>query len=1205
MAALTASLRTRFVSDSLHALLSRLKPSRFRNLMHRVVCFFTGHPVDVASGKVMTEFVDIELPGPMPLKIERIYSSAFASRGGPLGHGWSFSLNQAIWRERGKVVLLAEDGREIEFDTFEFPDHQIRAGQSVYNPIERLTLCCDPGEVWRVIDHEGVIRQFGPVAGRPAGMAMLYRIRSRCGFHEISYFYDDAGRLAWVRDSGGRMIGVVHDGQGRVSELHLPKPQGEGFYCHRRYVYDGEGDLVEVVDSLGKSWRFAYVTHLLTQETDRNGLSFYFAYDGLGEDAWCVRTWGDGGIYDHVLSYDKRKHVTWVTNSLGYTTQYHMNLVGQVVKVVDPLGGETKYEYDPVTLNRLKEIDALGNAVKYSYDRRGNIVRIENPDGASMSFIYHDKQNLCLQVIDVRGGVWMRDYDGFGQCVAQRNPLGHFTRFHWRAGKVDKIEYGDSGVVRFDYDNAQNLVRVIGPTGADLYIERDGLGRSQRTWTQGCMSEERNYDAESNVTSVRNAIGIERRFTHDAENNIICASDGARMVTMRYGGYYRLVERREGCRVERFSFNSEDNLIAMVNTAGERSWIDLDERGLPIMERTFDGRAIQYERDPIGRVTGVRSPSGNTMAMVYDSSGRVISEIYSDGNVHAYAYDPDDMLREARNENGVVIFERDALGRLVCESFRPNDEDAVWVRSEYQTDGARVSLESSFGAKQWIERDFAGHPVEVTVDAGIRWNARFERDPRGWETARTQDGSVAQYWKRDATGRPVERYIYVAHQLTRQETYSWSGDDRVAEIFDSEHGRYSMMHDNSGRLLGWRSEQSADFRFIDENGRVFRNLNSEDRDYGPGGRLDRDRQLVVVHDADGQRIEQAKPEGKLRLSYDARGWLRKVERDEKVTVIFEYDALGRRICKRACGPDDATIHAVRWIWDGEFPIHEIQDGQEPITWVYEPERWSAIAKIQGNESRSILTNLAGAPAELYDTKTRHRCWQMRLDMFGSATVVGNPHECLLRWPGQYADVETGLYYNRYRYYDPETGLYVTPDPLGLAAGSRIWSYVDDPILWIDPLGLCDFLALFRGTTAGYPGNPGVQLARRTPTSTNPAIATIFATQASQHGNGVLHILSPSDLTGIRTGPGNVLAHLEAEVVVHALPRQVRNRATTTITADAARRVLADMGIHVPAAISDIAALDRAVRNAPYMSNNQIRKFLRRASEHNTNPKCGR
>jgi hypothetical protein len=68
---------------------------------------------------------------------------------------------------------------------------------------------------------------------------------------------------------------------------------------------------------------------------------------------------------------------------------------------------------------------------------------------------------------------------------------------------------------------------------------------------------------------------------------------------------------------------------------------------------------------------------------------------------------------------------------------------------------------------------------------------------------------------------------------------------------------------------------------------------------------------------------------------------------------------------------------------------------------------------------------------------------------------------------------------------------------------------------------------------------------------------------------------------------------------------VSNRATVTITVDAARQILADMGIDVPRFLRDAAALDAAIRQAPHMSNNQIRRFLRRASEQNTNPKCFR
>ncbi len=123
--------------------------------------------------------------------------------------------------ERGKVVLLAEDGREIEFDTFDFPGHRIEPGQRIYNPIERLTLHCKSDELWLVVDPLGQSREYAAVPGRRDGRAMLQRIRSRCGYHEIRFAYDDRGWLEWVVDSCGRTIRLQTDEQGRVTELHL------------------------------------------------------------------------------------------------------------------------------------------------------------------------------------------------------------------------------------------------------------------------------------------------------------------------------------------------------------------------------------------------------------------------------------------------------------------------------------------------------------------------------------------------------------------------------------------------------------------------------------------------------------------------------------------------------------------------------------------------------------------------------------------------------------------------------------------------------------------------------------------------------------------------------------------------------------------------------------------------------------------------
>ena len=65
---------------------------------------------------------------------------------------------------------------------------------------------------------------------------------------------------------------------------------------------------------------------------------------------------------------------------------------------------------------------------------------------------------------------------------------------------------------------------------------------------------------------------------------------------------------------------------------------------------------------------------------------------------------------------------------------------------------------------------------------------------------------------------------------------------------------------------------------------------------------------------------------------------------------------------------------------------------------------------------------------------------------------GKP-ECNLRFQGQWYDPESGLHYNRYRYYDPQTAQYLSPDPIGLAGGLTPQAYVHDTNAWVDPLGL--------------------------------------------------------------------------------------------------------------------------------------------------------
>ncbi|WP_311767373.1 RHS repeat-associated core domain-containing protein, partial [Burkholderia contaminans] len=100
----------------------------------------------------------------------------------------------------------------------------------------------------------------------------------------------------------------------------------------------------------------------------------------------------------------------------------------------------------------------------------------------------------------------------------------------------------------------------------------------------------------------------------------------------------------------------------------------------------------------------------------------------------------------------------------------------------------------------------------------------------------------------------------------------------------------------------------------------------------------------------------------------------------------------------------------------------------------------------------------GTPQELLDESGKV-VWLGRYRAWGTEKTVWreiperNEAGNAIRFQGQYRDEETGLHYNRHRYYDPDSGRFVSKDPIGLAGGLNVWQYASNPTGWIDPLGL--------------------------------------------------------------------------------------------------------------------------------------------------------
>ena len=128
-------------------------------------------------------------------------------------------------------------------------------------------------------------------------------------------------------------------------------------------------------------------------------------------------------------------------------------------------------------------------------------------------------------------------------------------------------------------------------------------------------------------------------------------------------------------------------------------------------------------------------------------------------------------------------------------------------------------------------------------------------------------------------------------------------------------------------------------------------------------------------------------------------------------------------------------------------------GDSSITWVFD-DGFVPTAKLTKDGSYSIICDHLGTPVESYD-ENGECVWTMELDIYGRVIRhTGDVDFVSFRFQGQYVDLETNLYYNRFRYYDPEVGQYIQQDPIGLEGGNpTLYGYVGDTNTWVDPFGL--------------------------------------------------------------------------------------------------------------------------------------------------------
>jgi RHS repeat-associated protein len=1018
----------------------------------KALCLITGHPVDIATGRVFTSQTDFELPGRIPIDFTRTYDSSATDYEGPLGRGWMHPYDIHLWEDEGQgmVSLRNREGLLAGFDL-------LAVGEKVFNPLEMQWLERPEEKLYVVRGKDGVRYKFAssedtatggvdnPDGKSEAAAFKLTEIEDRNG-NSIKLFYKH-GRLSSLEDDAGTRLNfsyiTLDNGAVRLAGVNQSLDQDSARTAKLiNFTYDSEGRLTNATDRGLVPWRYAYDHYLLIRETNRNGLSFHFEYRGEGSEAHCVHTWGDGGIYERWLDYDHEGKMTIVENSLGARTVYYFNELDLPVRIVDALGGERRFSYGS-SGELLLETDQIGRETRYLFNAQFDCLSITHPDGTMRRSAYNS-DSLLEKLTDETGAVFRREYDEKGNLIAAVDALGYRREYSYNQfGYLESSLDPRGGLTKFKWDERGRLIEFSTPGGATTRCSYDERGRLVRVSDPIGNGTRYAYDASDRLVLVERGDGTKYYYEYDPEGNLTRYRDANGGETVyRYAGYNKLSERIDpSSQVRRLLYDTEARPIELRNEQGKANKFIYDALNRVIREIEFDGLEWKYDYDQTDQVIVRTDPAGRTTRLTWDLRGRVVKRERPDGTVIDFSYDSIGQLIEAEGPGSKLEFKYDVLGQVIWES-----QNGRVIEHEYDELGRRSMRRSPLN--QTVEFAYDSDS-QLSILNTPRGSMEFEYDKVGQITERRSPGDLEESFYYDQCGRIIEQSLHKPDRLLFHRGYKYDAKGNLIQLRDNNKGVKRFAYDPLERLREVLQPENEVEAFIyDSTGNLLRRGAREFR-YDQYDHLTQIGDTTLIYDQVGNLIEKRRTGKIIRYSYDTDNQLTAVESDEGGRIEFGYDPLGRRIVKKSDGGE------VCFLWDGDVLLSE-ERADWSAEYVFRSDGYEPICRFAASSFETYHNDHLGTPLELTNEEGRI-VWSAHYDVYGRINKQEvNESSNQLRFQGQYEDAETGLYYNYFRYYDSDIGRYLSKDPLGLAGGINTYAYTMSPVNWIDPLGLEDY-----------------------------------------------------------------------------------------------------------------------------------------------------
>ncbi|MFI1159099.1 DUF6531 domain-containing protein [Streptomyces sioyaensis] len=1017
-----------------------------------------GDPIDLVSGEMILTETDVRLPGLLDLVVERTHLSSYRC-GQWFGSSWASTLDQRLEADERGLVLATADGMLLSYDV-PTPDAAVLPH---HGPRRELRWDGTPAGEMLVTDRgTGHTLHFLPASVTPAEAAAgrvtlpLEAISDRNG-HRVDIWRDDDGTPFEIRHSGGYRIAVDTDG-GRVLALRLLGTEDDDAgTALRRYGYD-EGQLTEVTDALGHTTRFHYdESGRIVERVDRNGGWYRWEYDGADR---CVRGTGSDGFLSCTLSYDRLDRANSYTDSLGRTTVYHYDERRRLTGWTNAEGHRTHRTWAGPDL-LASVTDELGHTSSYTYDDDGNLTTVTRPDGRTTRAAYN-ALGLPVEIVEVDGATWRHEYDARGNQVRTTDPAGAVTGFAYDGGRLAAVTDA-LGHTRTVASNPAGLPLVVtDPLGHTTVVERDAFGRVSAFTDAGGRTERFGWTGEGKPAWREFADGATETWEWDGEGNLVAHTD-------RLGQVSRFTYTHFGLPVTRttpdgtthtFAHDTELRLTTVTDPRGHAWDYAYNAVGQLIRESDFQGRTVEYRPDPTGELAARTSAVGLTTVFVRDVLGRTVEEHSGDG-IATFAYDPAGCLLRSANATTTVTQTYDILGRKLSEDI--NGRTTTWT---YDALGQRTSRRTPSGVRSTWSYDAAGRPTALDV-GGDRVDFTFDDADREVRRLIGPDLVLSQEW--DIAGRLSSQAVTRGADTLQHRAYAYRADGHLSGITDSAGGARRFELDPEGRVTAVRAQDWSETYAYDSAGNLTHADTPGDETAGTertfaGNRLERCGRHTYAYDEDGRLVRRTTRllNGQTRtasFTWNTADQLTDAVLADGTHWTYEYDAAGRRTAKRRLGGDGTAAEETRFVWDGTRLAEQVASDGTATAWDYHsgthrPLTQTVVHAGGRRDFHAVVTDLSGAPTELV-APDGQITWRLRTTAWGMPTRGGDgaADTCPLRFPGQYADAETGWNYNYFRHYDPETARYLSPDPLGLAAAPNHYAYVDNPFTVADPLGL--------------------------------------------------------------------------------------------------------------------------------------------------------